>query len=212
MQPPAIRVKSHWFKAGTTKTPDQHASAMAFITWRAAHNMLKRMRGAHFDIDAGAPYFAFLREVLVFLIAVIDRIAHARMDLSSREVFTTALVRHVAATLADNQTDLLGPRAEGASYADDFVDLVNEVTQHYAEFGADPRAGGSSDGFAPDFAFLRYLGSRLESTLPPKDQRWVLDQVMASEAPEAVDIVQGAMRNLLSSEPRARRRAGLSGD
>jgi hypothetical protein len=212
MQPPALRVKSHWFRTGTTKTPDQQASAMAFITWRAAHNMLKRMRGAHFDIDAGAPYFTFMREVLVFLIAVVDRIAHARMDPATREVFTTALVRQVAATLADNQTDLLGPHADGASYADDFIDLVNEVTQHYAEFGADPKAVGSSDGFAPDFAFLRYLGGRLESTLPPKDQRWVLDQVMASEAPEAVDIVQGAMRNLLSTEPHARRRAGLSGD
>ncbi len=86
------------------------------------------------------------------------------------------------------------------------------MTQHYAEFGAEPKAVESTDGFAPDFAFLRYLGSRLEPTLPPKDQRWVLDQVMASEAPEVVDIVQGAMRNLLSTEPRARRRAGLSGD
>ena len=212
MQPPAIRVKSHWFRTWTTKTPEQLASAMAFITWRAAHNMLKRMRGAQFDIDAGAPYFAFMREVLVFLIAVVDRIAHGRMDAATREVFTTALVRHVAATLADNATDLLGPHAEGVSYSDEFVDLVNEVTQHYAEFGAEPKAVESMDGFAPDFAFLRYLGSRLAPTLPPKDQRWVLDQVMASEAPEVVDIVQGAMRNLLSTEPRARRRAGLSGD
>ncbi len=84
---------------------------------------------------------------------------------------------------------------------DAFIDLVNEVTPHYAEFGADPRADAASVGFAPDFAFLRYLGSRLEPTLPPKDQRWVLDQVMASEAPEAVAIVQDAMRNLLSTRP-----------
>jgi hypothetical protein len=48
--------------------------------------------------------------------------------------------------------------------------------------------------------------------LPPKDQRWVLDQVMATEAPEAVDIVRGAMLDLLSAEPRKARRARLSGD
>ena len=210
--PPAIRVKSHWFKAGASKTPEQHASAMAFIVWRAAHNMLKRMRGAQFDVDAGAPYFAFMREVLVFLIAVVDRIAHARMDPNARLAFTTALVRHCADTLADNETELLGPRSDGASYSDRFIDLVNEVTQHYAEFGADPQAAASPDVFTPDFAFVRYLGSRLAPTVPPKDQRWVLDQVMASEAPQAVEIVQGAMRNLLSTEPRATRRAGLSGD
>ena len=210
--PPAIRVKSHWFKAGASKTPEQHASAMAFIVWRAAHNMLKRMRGARFDIDAGAPYFAFMRVVLVFLIAVVDRIAHARMDPNARLAFTTALVRHCADTLADNETELLGPQSDGASYGEQFIDLVNEVTQHYAEFGGDPHAAASPDVFTPDFAFVRYLGSRLTPTLPPKDQRWVLDQVMASEAPEAVEIVQSAMRNLLSSAPRANRRTTLSGD
>jgi hypothetical protein len=40
----------------------------------------------------------------------------------------------------------------------------------------------------------------------------VLDQVMAVEAPAAVEIVQGAMRNLLSTEPRKTRRTALSGD
>jgi len=212
LKPPALRIKSHWFKPGTTRSPEQQASAMAFIVWRTGHQTLKRMRGADFDIDAGAPYFAFLREVLVFLIAVVDRVAHARMDPPARQVFTPALVRHVAATLADNEAELLAPRADGASHDDAFIDLVNEVTPHYAEFDADPRADAASVGFAPDFAFLRYLGSRLEPTLPPKDQRWVLDQVMASEAPDAVAIVQDAMRNLLSNEPPARRRAALSGD
>jgi hypothetical protein len=35
---------------------------------------------------------------------------------------------------------------------------------------------------------------------------------MASEAPAAVEVVQDAMRNLLSTESRPRRRASLSGD
>jgi hypothetical protein len=209
---PAMRIKSHWFKAGAPKTPEQQAGAMAFIVWRTAQQTLKRMRGAHFDIDAGAPYFAFLREVLVFLIAVTDRIAHARMAGDAREAFTVALVRGVAATLADNEADLLGPRADGAAHADAFIDLVNVLLPHYGEFGTDPRADATMGGFTPDFAFVRYLGSRLEPTLPPKDQRWVLDQVMASEAPDAVVIMQDALRNLLSTEARPRRRAGVSGD
>jgi len=209
---PGLRIKSHWFKAGSARTPEQQAGAMAFIVWRTAHQMLKRMRGAEFHIDAGAPYFVFLREVLVFLIAVVDRIAHARLDAAARLAFTTALVQHVATTLADNEAELLGPRSDEAPYRDTFIDLVNEVTNHYADFGADPRADASVVGFAPDFGFVRYLGSRLEPTLPLQDRRWVLDQVMASEAPDAVDVVQRAMHDLLSTEPRARRRAALSGD
>ena len=207
-----MRIKSQWFKSDGPKSAEQQASAMAFIVWRTSLNMLKRMRGADFDVDAGAPYFAFMREVLVFLIAVVDRIAYLRMSDAERVAFTTALVRHCADTLADNENELLGARADGQSSQDSFIDLVNEVVNHYAEFGADALVVEPDASFTPSFAFMRYLGSRLAPTLPPKDQHWVLDQVMASEAPEAVEVVQSAMRNLLSTEPRQPRRTRMSGE
>jgi len=209
---PRLRIKSHWFKAGEPRSPEQNASAMAFIVWRVAHSMLKRMRGAHFDVAVGQPYFAFLREVLVFLVAVVDRTAYAKMDAPTRSAFTTALVRSCADTLAGNELDLLGARSDGAPYQDSFIDLVNELSPHYAEFGAE-RADVQADGsFAPDFGFLRYFGSRLEPTLPDKDRHWVIDQVMAIEAPEAVEIVRSAILDLLSTEPRKARRTSMSGD
>lgn len=209
---PRMRIKSQWFKSDGPKSAEQQASAMAFIVWRTSLNMLKRMRGANFDVDAGAPYFAFMREVLVFLIAVVDRIGYLRLSEAERVAFTTALVRHCADTLADNENELLGPREDGQSSQDSFIDLVNEVVNHYAEFGADAMVVEPDATFTPSFGFMRYLGSRLAPTLPAKDQRWVLDQVMASEAPEAVEVVQSAMRNLLSTEPRKPRRTRMSGE
>jgi hypothetical protein len=211
---PAMRIKSRWFKGDAPKSAAEQASAMAFIVWRVAHNMLKRMRGAQFDIDAGRPYFDFMREVLVFLVAVTDRIAFERLDAEGRTAFTVALVRHLARTLQDNEDALLGaPPAGEPTHADRFVDLVNEVVAHYAEFDADPAPPADAEGFHPGFAFVRYLGTRLEPTLPEKDRRWVLDQVMASEAPEAVAIVQRSMRDLFDpAAPAASRRTRLSGD
>jgi len=212
---PAMRIKNQWFKSDAPKTPAEQASAMAFIVWRVAHQMLKRMRGADFDIDAGTPYFAFMREVLVFLIAVTDRIAFERLGADVRQAFTQALVGHVARTLQENEDGLLGvPPAGAPSHADTFIDLVNEVVGHYAEFGADPAPPVDAQGcFHPDFAFVRYLGTRLEPTLPEKDRRWVLDQVMAVETPEALGIVQRSMRGLLDPpSPRRARRPALSVD
>lgn len=210
-QPPAMRIKSHWFKPGAPRSPEEQGNAMAFIVWRVAHNMLKRMRGADFDIDAGMPYFAFLRETLAFLIAVVDRSAYARMGAEARAAFLPSLVRHCADTLAGNEVDLLGPAPGGRAWQDSFIDLVNEVAPHYAEFGADPQADAAGP-FVPDFGFMRYFASRLEPALPPKDRHWVIDQVMAIEAPEAVRIVGSALLDLLSTEPRARRRERLNGD
>ncbi|HEX6363479.1 MAG TPA: hypothetical protein VFZ93_11005, partial [Albitalea sp.] len=75
-----MRIRSHWFRDPARRSPAEHASAMAFIAWRVARNMLERMRRAQFDIDAGPAYFAFMREVLVFLIQVADRMAFRRLD------------------------------------------------------------------------------------------------------------------------------------
>ena len=210
---PAMRLKSRWFGSGAAKSAAEQASVMAFIAWRLARQMVERMRRADFDITVGAPYFAFLREVLVFLVALADRLAHARLTPEARAEFTPALVHHLARTLEENALDLLGPRPAGvASYGDDFIDLVNELSAHYAEFGADPTVAAGAGGFEPDFAFVRYLGSRLEPTVPEKDRRWVIDQVMAVEAPDAIAALQRAMAELHDPAPRPARRAVLSGD
>ena len=195
-----MRIKSEWFRNGAAKTPQQTASAMAFIAWRVAQNMLKQMRSASFDIDVGPQYFAFTREVLVFLAQVLDRMAYARMGAEGRAEFITALVRRMAEVLQENEDSLLGvPTAGQLSHYDEFIALFNELADHYADFGY------GTDG--PDFAFVRYLGHRIEALMPAKDQRWVVDQIMAIEVPEAVQTLQRAMAGVLSTEPRTARRA-----
>jgi len=190
-----IRIKSQWFRSGASKTPQQTASAMAFIAWRVAQNMLKQMRTAHFDIDIGPQYFAFTREVLVFLTQVLDRMAYQRMGPEGRAEFITALVKRMADILQDNEDGLLGvPPAGQPSHYAQFIDLFNELSDHYADFGFDAEG--------PDFAFVRYLGHRITLLMPQKDQRWVLDQVMAAEVPDAVQYLQRAIKGVLSTEVR----------
>lgn len=203
----AIRIKSQWFRQGTTKTPQQTASAMAFITWRVAQNMLKQMRSAQFDIEIGAQYFAFTREALVFLIQVLERMAAERMDAEQRGAFMLALVQRVAQILQENEDGLLGaPAPDQPSHGDTFIDQYNTLSDHYADFGYGL--------LGPDFAFVRYLGHRIEALMPEKDRLWVVDQIMAIEVPEAVQMLQNAMRDVLSTEPRAARkgRAATAGD
>jgi hypothetical protein len=206
---PAMRLKTHWFKPGAPKTPEQQAGATGFVIWRVSIQTLKRMRGAQFDIEAGTAYFDFVREVLVFLVLVADRLAHQRFDAETRVLFTTALVKHVADTLQGNEEDLLGLRpTDAVSAQDQFIDLFNELAGHYAEFDGDP----NQTEFTPGFAFMRYLGHRLEATLPEKDRRWVIEQVMASEAPDAVALVQRTLRDLHNTEPRKMRHSSVGAD
>jgi hypothetical protein len=214
VDPPAPRLKTHWFRHGDSRGAEQQASAAAFIVWRIARHALDRTRHAGFEVELGAPYFRFLREVLAFLVAVADRIAHARLPAEARAAFTGTMVRHLARILQDSEDDLVGPAPAGApSHGDRFIDLVNELATHYAEFGADTMLPADPGGFEPDFAFLRYLGHRLEATVPPRDRRWIQDQVIAVEAPEALEMLQRSLRDLFAPPvARRNRRASVSGD
>src|ERR1035438_6139050 len=138
-----MRIKSQWFRPQTPKTPQQTASALAFIVWRLAENMLKQMRSARFDIDVGLPYFAFMREVLVFLIQVVDRMAFERMPATTRAEFTTALVRRVAEILEDSENDLLGVPPPG---------LHTEQDLGGAQLGIGSGLGFTPPPLAADFA------------------------------------------------------------
>lgn len=195
-----MRVKAQWFKDERSHTPEEAAGAMAFIIWRAAINAVKQMREAKFDIDAGPPYFAFVREVLIFMAMVADRLAYRQLDADARARFTTEVAMRVAAHLEENETRLLGPAA-GRSYRQTFIDLYNLRATDYATF--DFTAEG------PDFAFLRYLGACVTALMPDKDKTWAMDQIVAIEGPDAVESVRKGMKGLFAppGERAARRRA-----
>jgi hypothetical protein len=200
----AIRIKSRWFKPGHAATPEEIAGAIAFNIWRIADNALKNTRQANFEIAIGKQYFSFLTEFLIFLIQVADRIAYRQFTSESRLAFTSALANHVAGTLAENQERLVGGSL--AAHKQQFIDTLNQRAEEYADFRYDETG--------PEFAFTRYLGYCMRVVMDEKDVEWVADQMMSIEAPQAIDMMENAMHNLLETEPRSARRdrIGISGD
>jgi hypothetical protein len=186
-----MRVKSKWFRKGRAKTPQEIADAMALIAWRIGLNAIRDMRKADFDVAAGAQYFDFLSEFLIFLVQVADRIAYCRLGDAERTSFTTALAVRLAGILAENRSELLGGTAD--EHKRGFIANLNRRAGEYAEFKY------GSDG--PEFAFIRYLGYCMLDVVDEKDKNWVIDQMMAIEAPEAAATVEKAMCGLLESVP-----------
>jgi len=198
-----MRIKSHWFKSGREKTPQEIAGALSFVIWRIADNALKNTRNAKFEIAIGTQYFLFLTEFLVFLIQVADRIAYRLLTAENRAMFTGTLANRVAETLAENQSRLMGDTL--ASHKQHFIDHLNQRAGEYADFDY------TDDG--PEFAFTRYLAFCMREVMDEKDVEWIIDQMMSIEAPNAVDMVEKTMRDVLETEPRAqRKRASVSGD
>ena len=197
-----MRVKSHWFRAGREKSPQELAGAAAFTIWRIGENALKDMRKAGFDLAVGEQYFAFLSEFLIFLVQLADRIAYRHLGGEERVAFTTALANRVGENLAENQARLMG--GELTAHKADFIARLNLRATEYANFEYE------KDGV--NFSFVRSLGLFMQDVVGGGDRQWVTDQIMASEAPEAISTLERAMNGLLELEPRPRARGDAGGD
>lgn len=197
-----MRIKSSWFKEGRNHTPEELAGAVAFAIWRIAANALKNTRKANFEIAIGPQYFAFLAEFLIFLIQVSDRIAYRRLPPEDRIAFTGILANRVAENYAENRSRLLDVQPDEIKQR--FIDQVNQRADGYAEFDY------GEDG--PSFSFTRYLGYCMEQVMDERDSYWIIDQMMSIEAPEAVEMVDKTLRNLLDTKPRPPRRHAVTAD
>ena len=184
-----MRTKSKWFAKEQTREPQVLAGAIALNIWRLGLHSINRMRSAQFEIEATRQYFDFLREYLVFLNHVVDRFAFERLTSDERQKFTSALVKKTAEFLSENEARLLGGKE--APIIEQFIQSFNQRGEDYATFGLD--AG------VPDFAFMRYCGFQLAEVVSVQDRHWVMDQVMAIEAPEAIDTLIKLMDNLFAT-------------
>ena len=192
-----MRIKSNWYKAGREHTPGELAGAVAFNITRIADNALKNTRKAKFEVAIGLQYFAFLREFLVFLILVADRLAYRQFASDARVEFTSALANHVGATYAENESRLMG--GEPGACKQQFIDALNMRAGEYAEF--DYTESG------PEYAFMRYLAFCMNQIMDEKDSGWIIDQIISIEAPNAIDMLEGNFKGLIAEKPEKTRPA-----
>lgn len=190
MSSPLRRTKSRFFDKDKARDPATLASVVAFTSWRLGLATIGQMRKAQFEIAANPQYFAVLREYLVFLVQVADRMALARLSLPERRQFTVSMVRRLAELLAENQSRLLGEDA--VAIRSDFIDLFNTRADDYAQedFG---------EGEGQSVTFMRLASIALQATVAPQDRAWVADQLMSFEAPGAIQTLRKVIDNLVGT-------------
>ena len=187
----AIRIKDKWHHSGrnrpTPKSLRDSAGALAFIGWRVALEKAQNLNREGFRYDSDVERVGVICEFVAFEIQLADRLAYDFLNDNEREDFINALGQRFADHLQDNLSDLDGPR----NYRDSFVALLNERLSDYATLTF-------KDG-EPGFDALRYLGSKVLGVLgEDQTNRWVIDQIVALDAPEVAEKISNSVFNLLS--------------
>lgn len=184
-----IRITSKWRRDRTKAASlEDNATALAYIIWQIALTAAKHLHEENFVYDSDEQRIGVIREYLAFLVHASDRLAHRDMDRAAREPFVTLLAHAVARHLQRNQDEIMGR----GDYSAPFLTLLNARMAEYAETGfPDER---------PGFASLRCLGEKVLDVMGATQvNRWVMDQVMEIDGPEAFDHLRQAMGNLFGT-------------
>ena len=179
-----MRVKSRWHKKKGTHSVEEIAGALAFILMKTAMNGALNMEKADFQTETQQDRLNIITEFLAFAIHIADRMTIEKFDENERVRFMTELAMKCAKHLEDNMRDIAGP----GDYQQDFINLLNQRMDDYAEFDY------SSDG--PSFSMKRYFGEKVKAVMHEVDKKWVGQQIIDIEVPEMMSHLKRATPNL----------------
>jgi hypothetical protein len=193
-RPQIALVKTRWRKKGA-RTVEERAGVIGANVWKIALEVFKHMEKEGFRFGSDRMTTEVISEFIAFLVQLADRAVYGRLAEEERAALIGAVVRHLAATMENNQQDLFGP----GEYRKPFIDLLNARFGEYAGFEY-------RDG-EPGYPCLRFFAGKVADAMAPGDNKWVVEQMMDIEAPEMVRLVRKLVDQAAAAEPPAPPRA-----
>ena len=175
-RPRVALVKTRWRTKGA-RTVAERAGVIGANVWKISTEIFKHMEREGFRFGSDRLVTDVLTEFIAFLVQLADRAVYGKLGEPERAALIGEVVRHLAATMENNQRDLFGP----GDYRKPFVDLLNTRFGEYAGF--------DYEGAAPGYSCLRFFAGRVSDAMASGDNKWVVEQIMDIEAPEMARLV-----------------------
>lgn len=176
-RPQIALVKTRFRKKGP-RTIEERAGVIGANVWKIALEVFKHMEKEGFRFGSDRLTTEVITEFIAFLVQLADRAVYGKLAEDERAALIGALVRHLAATMENNQQDLFGP----GEYRKPFIDRLNARFGEYAGF--DYRDG------EPGYSCLRYFAGKVADAMAEGDNKWVVEQMIDIEAPEMVRLIR----------------------
>ena len=176
-RPSVALVKTRWRKKGP-RTLAERAGVIGANVWKISLEIFKHMEKEGFRFGSDRLVTDVLAEFIAFLVQLVDRAVYGKLSEADRAALIGEVVRHLAATMENNQRDLFGP----GEYRKPFIALLN------ARFGE--YAGFECPGGEPGYPCVRFFATKVSDAMASSDNKWVVEQIMDIEAPEMVRVIR----------------------
>ena len=171
------RIRTGWKNKQRQISVEEFANALSAICWRISLNAAKNLHDQNFVYDNDEQRVGVMREYLFFLIHCADRLVHGELSEPDRIAFVVSLSKDCLGHYRQNVLEVL-QRDEPA--AQQVIEL-NARMNALSEFRFIDRE--------PSFEMYRLLGAQIQQLLGhSQTNKWVIDQVMQIDGPEAFEI------------------------
>lgn len=191
----ATRIRDRWRNAGQPVPLEENAKALAYVCWQLALTSARNLHAEDYIYDDDQQRVGVIREYLIFLVHVADRLAFDILGEDDRPEFVSALAYNCGSQLHRNASDILG----SGEYRDAFITALNDCNSDYGQC--------SFQSGLPGYSLLRVFGDRVKAIMGDNQtNRWVIDQVMEIDGPDLAKRLSKSFSNLvkgsLVDEPR----------
>ncbi len=180
-----MRIVHKWHKEQERELK-QIAESLAYNSWKFTLNAVRNLQDEQFYFTSKVEGMEVMTGMLIFLMQVTDRLVYEAMEPEARSQFIGAMAYRLLDIILDNYADL----PEQGPERTDLVGLINERAIDYADF--------SYGEEGPSYHFLRYFGEKVGAIMgKDQDNKWVIDQMMDIEAPDAIDALKKSIEGIV---------------
>ena len=184
-----MRIQNTWRESQESVSIEDNAIASAYLCWKIALARAKELYIQDFDYESDEQRVAVIREYLFFLVHVTDRLTYTTFQFEERIEYIQKLANETARHYQRNAEELFEP---GFNHTKIYLSGLNERINEYGTL--------SFENSTPGYQMLRCFGNQLQQQMSStQSNKWVIDQTIEIDAPQAVISLKKGITSLLSS-------------
>lgn len=178
-----LRIRNS-FKNRGNATLEEKANILAYNIWQISLAGAKNLHQEDYLFESDAQRVGVIREYLVFMVHVADRMVFDKLNETDRATFVNVLAQYTAKQIQRNTEEIAGPGEYKASYLATINDRFNEYSR------------GSFEDGKPGYSLLRMFGENIRQIMgDDQTNKWTIDQIMDVDGP----LLVGKMADSLNS-------------
>jgi hypothetical protein len=188
------------FKNREDATLEEKANILAYNIWQISLAGAKNLHQEDYLFESDAQRVGVIREYLVFMVHVADRMVFDKLNEADRATFVNVLAQYTANQIQRNTEEIAGPGEYKASYLATINDRFNEYSR------------GSFEDGKSGYSLLRMFGENVRQIMgDDQTNKWTIDQIMDVDGPLLVGKMADSLNSIIG-KPDAEEKSKTSVD